>query len=415
MTRLPVLAALLALGPALAAAAPAPAPAADPTVEVEATGEAAVVGGSQAAARDRATEDALRRAVEQAAGTLVSSQTEVRDSQLVSDRILTHARGYVRHYDVLETRREGGTVVVRIKARVGTDQLSGDLAAIGITLARKGMPRLALLIAEQRIDDIKPAAWWGNQSGRGAAAGGLKVDQRVAENTFIADWQPAGFTFVDMDALAGQVRQAGIVTADLNAEQVREIKNLSGCDVVITGSVVATKEHDISGMAEQISGFLSKVTGATCTATISVRAVNADNGEILAAEQASERSYDKSPLACGRDATEKATRKLAGTLQARLLATWSKQLDAGSRLTLTVAGVDTLGMLNALVATLKQEIRGVKEVQQRRFSGGSADLDVTLQGSAQDFASALEEKTVKGRHVEVTGLSANTVELRLVR
>jgi len=185
--------------------------------------------------------------------------------------------------------------------------------------------------------------------------------------------------------------------------------------VVITGSVVATKEHDISGMAEQISGFLSKVTGATCTATISVRAVNADNGEILAAEQASERSYDKSPLACGRDATEKATRKLAGTLQARLLATWSKQLDSGSRLTLTVAGVDTLGLLNALVATIKQEIRGVKEVQQRRFSGGAADLDVTMQGSAQDFASALEEKTIKGRHVEVIGLSANTVDLRLVR
>ena len=133
----------------------------------------------------------------------------------------------------------------------------------------------------KRYTRIKPAAWWGDQGGHGAAAGGLKLDQRVAENVFMSLWQPKGFTFIDMDALAGVVRQAGVVTADLNAEQLREIKNLSGCDVVITGSVVATKEHDVSGMAETLgAGLISKVTGATCTATLSVRAINADNGEV---------------------------------------------------------------------------------------------------------------------------------------
>jgi hypothetical protein len=388
--------------------------AAEPAV-VEATGEAAITGGNKILAKERATEDALRSAVEQAAGTLVSSATEVKNSQLVSDRILTRASGYVQKYEVLGSKVEGTTVQVRLRATVGLDKLADDLAAIGLALARKGMPRIALLIAEQRIDEIKPAAWWGNQGGRGAAAGGLKIDQRVAENGLIAAWQPAGFTFVDMDALAGSVRQAGIVTADLNAEQVREIKNLSGCDVVITGSAMALKEHDVANMTQQISGLLSKVTGATCTANVSVRALNADNGEILATAEANERSYDKSPLACGRDATEKATKKLAVELKQRLLATWSRQLDAGTRLTLKVAGVETLGHLNALMARLKDSVRGVKDVQQRRFQAGSADLDVTVTGTAQAFASELEEQVVKGKRVEVTGLSANTVELRLVK
>jgi hypothetical protein len=366
-------------------------------------------------ARDRATEDALRRAVEQAVGTLVASETEVKSSQLVRDRILTRAQGYVRSYQVTGTREDGGVLQVSVKARVATDALESDLAAVGITLARKGLPRIALLIAEQRIDEVKPAAWWGNQSGRGAAAGGLKLDQRVAENVLMAEWQPRGFTFIDMDALAGVVRQAGVVTADLNAEQVREIKNLSGCDVVITGSVVATKEHDVSGMVEQISGLLSKVTGATCTATLSVRALNADNGEVLAVEETNARAYDKSPLACGRKATEDATRALAASLQGKILATWSKQLDAGARITIKASGVETLGVLNGLLSLLRSEIRGVKDVQQRRFAGGEADLDAMVQGGSQAFATELEEKTVKGRRIEVTGLSANTVELRLVK
>jgi hypothetical protein len=334
----------------------------------------------------------------------------------VRDRILSRSQGYVKGYDVTGTKEDGGAVQVTIRARVAADALENDLAAIGLTLARKGLPRIALLIAEQRIDEVKPAAWWGNQSGRGAAAGGLKLDQRVAENVFMAQWQPKGFTFIDMDALAGVVRQAGVVTADLNAEQIREIKNLSGCDVVVTGSVVATKEHDVSGVAETLgAGLVSKVTGATCTATLSVRAIHADNGEVLATEEKSARSYDKSPLACGRKATEEATREMAKVLEGKLLATWSKQLDQGSRITLKVSGVETLGVLNGLVALLRNEIRGVKDVQQRRFAGGQADLDATVQGGAQAFATELEEKSVKGRRIEVTGLSANTVELRLVK
>ena len=389
---------------------------ADESVAVEATGEAAITGGNRALARDRATEDALRRAVEQAAGTLLAAETEVKNARLVHDKILTRAQGYVRSYQVLETKEEGGAISVRVKALVGTEQLATDLAAIGLTLARKGMPRIALLIAEQRIDEIKPAAWWGAQGGHGAAAGGLKLDQRVAENVFMAQWQPKGFTFIDMEALAGVVRQAGVVTADLNAEQIREIKNLSGCDVVITGSVVATKEHDVAGMAETLgAGLISKVTGATCTATLSVRAIHADNGEVLATEETNARSYDKSPLSCGRKATEEATRELARKLEGKLLATWSTQLDQGSRITIKASGVETLGVLNGLIAFLKNDVRGVKDVQQRRFAAGQADLDATVQGGAQAFATELEEKMVKGRRIEVVGLSANTVELRLVK
>jgi len=82
------------------AAAPPPA-----TVVKEVTGEAAIVDGNRDKAFAEAKSAALRDAVEQVAGVLVSADTLTANSQLISDRILMHSAGYVRTHEVLERMR----------------------------------------------------------------------------------------------------------------------------------------------------------------------------------------------------------------------------------------------------------------------------------------------------------------------
>ena len=68
------------------------------TETVEVTGEAAATGDDASAmadAKERAREDALREAVSQVAGTLVSGDTLVDGNVMVQDRITSHAAGYV--------------------------------------------------------------------------------------------------------------------------------------------------------------------------------------------------------------------------------------------------------------------------------------------------------------------------------
>src|SRR2546427_12382883 len=72
----------------------------------EVSGEAAIVQGDTARAEKEATDAALRNAVEQVAGVLVSSNTLVENSVLVQDQILSHSAGYVRKYDVLSKKAE---------------------------------------------------------------------------------------------------------------------------------------------------------------------------------------------------------------------------------------------------------------------------------------------------------------------
>ncbi|MGZ6079752.1 MAG: flagellar assembly protein T N-terminal domain-containing protein, partial [Myxococcaceae bacterium] len=72
-----------------------------PVVAREAEGEAAIIGGNVDRASREAREAALRSAVEQVAGVIVSSQSLAVNSQLVSDQVYAHSAGYVRSYEVL--------------------------------------------------------------------------------------------------------------------------------------------------------------------------------------------------------------------------------------------------------------------------------------------------------------------------
>lgn len=381
---------------------------------VEATGEAAIVGKDRAQAVERATEDALRKAVEQSVGTLVQSTTDTKDFMLVQDRILTQARGYVKRYEEIERKEDGGAMVVKIRAVVGTEQLEGDLAAIGLALVRKGMPRVAVLISEQQIGQSAPTTWLdGDEKVQGKAGPVLGIDQRLAENTLMQEWQKKGFSFVDLQALSGKLKLSGPVSGAAGSQAVQEIANLSDADVIILGSAVATKAGDVSGFMNQGPNDPAMVS---CKAVISVRAFNADNGEILAAAEISKTRLNIETFACGRDALVKGSAELAEDLQRKLLSKWNTELGGSLRLRMKVVGIDSYSTLSSFRNFLTNgTIRGVQSVDQKSFKDGQADLDVRMKGSSEDLASELSSKLDGKLKVEIKGLTANTIEVSLSR
>lgn len=397
------------------------------TQTVEAVGEAAIVKDDRGAAVERATEDALRRAVEQACGTLVQTSSETKDFQLISDRILTQARGYVKSYEELDRRVDGGAMVVKVRATVGTEQLADDLVAIGLALSRKGMPRVAVLIAEQQIGQASPAAWWGTAAGGQAVQGqqGLgqqggqgagpvvTIDQRLAENTFMSAWQKAGFSFVDLQALSGKIQLSGLVSTNPNGQQVREIANLSDADVIIVGTAVATKAGDLAAYMNTANGAPPMVS---CKGVVSARAFNADNGEILAASETSKSALNIETFACGRIALTKATEELASDLQKKVLTKWNAELGGSLRVRMKVSGIDSFGTLAAFRSALTSGVvRGVQSVDQKSFKDGVADLDVRVKGSSEELAGEIEAKQPGKVKARVVSLTANTIEVNLGR
>src|SRR5262245_57048633 len=88
----------------------------------------ATVCADPAAAHDKAVEDALRRAVEQAVGTMVESETATENYELLSDKIYSRSQGYVKNYEVLSEKTEGNLLRVKISAEVSTGDISNELS-----------------------------------------------------------------------------------------------------------------------------------------------------------------------------------------------------------------------------------------------------------------------------------------------
>jgi len=71
------------------------------------------------------------------------------------------------------------------------------------------------------------------------------------------------------------------------------------------------------------------------------------------------------------------------------------------------------GFTTTLTAAQAQQIRGIRSVAQRSYSGGTQELDVTLVGSTEQFAEELESKKLGRFTVRVTSVTANTVDVEL--
>ena len=69
---------------------------------------------NQAISRDNAVNDALRKAVEQAVGLMLSSETLVENSQIVSDNIFSKTQGYIKKYKIVKGVQSKVSVVMQL-------------------------------------------------------------------------------------------------------------------------------------------------------------------------------------------------------------------------------------------------------------------------------------------------------------
>lgn len=69
----------------------------------------------------------FRLAVEQAVGSLIASETEVRNGRLKRDEIISYASGYVTQYEITNTEPKDNQVQVKMKVWVGRNALANRL------------------------------------------------------------------------------------------------------------------------------------------------------------------------------------------------------------------------------------------------------------------------------------------------
>jgi hypothetical protein len=379
----------LALGVGVCALASGPAAAAAiDTVEVE--GMAAVTNNDIGRARDRAIDDAKRKAVEQVVGTRVTAESVTQNFQLVQDRVYARASGFVKRYQIVSELKDGDTYVVKLKCEVDGAAIADDLSQIMVE-----KPRVIVLVAEQNVGGAGFSYWWANE--------GYTSEMDILQTSLISNWLPKGFKFVDPSAMRGKLKVAKAMRrADLDEKSARLVAKDADADIAVIGKVVVT---DAGTVMEGVKMRSFHAVG-------NLRVVNVDTGEIIAVSDDSAVAAHIDGNVGGRQAIKALGEKLSASLERAILAKWTAEAAGASTIEVVVTGALEPAAIDALRGFLADQ-RGVERAEVRRKTKTWVALDVRVRGGARALGQALEGGKVGTWAVDVDELSAQKLTLAL--
>jgi len=365
------------------------------TKTVAAEGVAAIQGGARDIARDAAVEDAQKRAVEQAIGILIDSQTQVENYQLISDKILSQTKGYIKRYTIAGETVDSDLLRVRITAEVALGQLTDDLSGIGILLGRMHKPRTMVMIAEQNIGHGIYAWWMG--------AHGEEADLGAVENAFMDKFTEKGFEFIDHQVAAKEIKVSKPYRVqNLSIDQAKTLASQADAEVVIIGKAIAKLYGEVGGGMKSVQ------------ADLTARAVRIDTGQVIATASTHAAAVHISEITAGTDALRKAANEAAEEMTGKILAVYAKETGGTRSVNIAITGLNKTQFVK-FKDVLRNQVRGIKDLHERSFNGNTAKISVDAKGSAQTISDELLQRDFGTFSVEVVSSTANSLELRVTQ
>ena len=285
------------------------------------------------AARSQAIEEALRSAVRQAFGVRVSSETELRNSMVVYDKVIGQSVGaYVQRYTIVSESEKAGMLTISVEADVSSAAMNRDLAAAGLLLARKRYPRITVEVENQdaSLESSRPKEVSGGQL------------RAAVEKEFQARGVP--------------VRRSSLSGMDA-AEVVVRVEMRLGEDVLMPGGM-HSRSGGISAVAEELGN--RRVLGS-----VSHQMSSAGVSETMAMQRVVQ--------ALGEEAAKRLVKEL--------FATWEGDLFEGTTTEVSIVGVDASAKYTHLMQGLRDVLGGGTEIIQRSFDGVNGRATISLRSS----------------------------------
>jgi hypothetical protein len=317
----------------------------------------------------------------------------VENFQLISDNILAQTKGYIKQYSVVSETVDGTLLRVRINAAVALDKLTDDLSGIGILLGRMNKPRTMVMIAEQNVGQ-GVYAWWTEPLGQDA-------DMSAVENAFMDKFTGKGFEFIDHEVAAKDIKVAKAYrVANLSNAQAKMLAGQVDAEVVIIGKAIAKLYGEIGGGMKSVQ------------ADLTARAVRVDTGQVIATANAHAAAVHISEVTAGTDALRKAANEAADDMIAKILAVYAKESGGTRSINITISGLNKTQFVK-FKDVLKNQVRGIKDLHERAFTGNTARISVDSKNSAQMLSDELALKDFGTFSVEVVGSTPNSLILKV--
>ena len=304
--------------------------------------------------RDGAVQGALRNAVEQCAGISIDSKTFIENQMTISDKILTHAAGYVSNFSVLAENAEFGLVMVRVSADVSMGKLEKDLSAQKLLYELENKPRI-MVVLDERMDD-------------------RDMREKTATHKFEEFLLSRGFIVIEPEQFE-KIRQT---------ENDRDLASLAfreGADLIIRGNVTVGAPAPIMVYGTQFFAV---------PAQINAHIVRTDNAQIIASKTKRIRKNSRDAQSAAQFGLECGGTELAQELVEELNRFWQSEAYNENRTELIITGCSEKDLI-----PIEQAIRHMpftRDLRLRFLEGSSALYDLDMRGTIQEVRAGVRGK-----------------------
>jgi hypothetical protein len=350
-----------------------PPPKADETKTVTVTGAGITA--------EAALRDAQRKALEEGAGTYITSQTKVENFQLIKDTILARAAGFVQSVEKLsEKELQDGTFEVKIKAVVSVKGIIDTWGVVKNLLVEVGRPKIMVWVHEKIGDEVVPDS---------------TVSAGIEESLL-----KSGFLLVDRERIKKLAeKEGGIAAIEDKPDKIIALMKQEGAQIFITGAAHATKgdTHTDGGL-----------TLYTYEAECNLRGFLEDTGQLIfKIPGKSTRGVQRVWRSAAKQALDSQAKLIVPQVTGEILQHWQDWLGGHGELKLEVEGISFAAYLKLRDGIKK--IEGVSQVTPQ-FNNKIANLSIQANMKAEALAEAIV-KTLEGK-LDITDVSANTIKAK---
>lgn len=364
---------------------------------VQVIGSGIVISSNVAQARDRAVSNGLVSAVSQVALDLLPDNGMVDYFQELNQTLFDNPNAYVQDYKVLAESTMGNVYRLVMEASVSVNVLNKRLSDAGYIRNEKTLPKVLFLVSEQINPDSSPRFWWGNQDSNFFTAN--------SETAMIQVMNESGFTITSHQN-PNIINDLSQIPQDyrLSDETAVLIGKNSDAQVLITGESWVEKSPNVMGEDKR-----------TFRGIVSIRAIRADTGEIVAQIRQTAMVVDTEAS----DAKERALAQ-AGTLagkamSSRIAAAWNTSSAAHpDQISIVVEGTNDLADFVSFRKSLK-DITGVKSIFIKEMKSDETVLLVDYQGTPESLAEAMMLNTYATFGINIHEVGEDVLKIRLVK
>ncbi|MFC1856594.1 hypothetical protein ACFL9U_01040 [Thermodesulfobacteriota bacterium] len=345
-------------------------------------GDIPITGEGYGLTKNAALLAAKRAAVEKGIGTIIISETEVRNFEIQKDVILTKTKGAVRRYEILtEEKQSDGVHYVKIKATVSLDNIQADLAALKILLESMDKPRMMVVIEETGGD--------------------------LGETTILDYLRTKDFVLVDAAAVAALMQGPEDLIRRATAGDpvaAAQIGAANGAEYIIVGNVSKS-----FGDSEVLQGTGMKSGQAVITAKV----VSCSNARIIASKSSQGAAAHISGGVAQAQATKIAAQKLMDRdLFEEIVSSFQDMMNNGITLDVAVQNVPNYRVQKQIQEMLAG-IENVVTVHKRGFTAGRLMISVQYKGNPDSFGEAVDGQRIGKKALSVIEIIGGRVVIDL--